>query len=89
MKQLDPLFVIRLLALFIGGLCLLYTTCVHGYHFGPGLSSPVDLHVDIKEAYEEKMKKEEEKEYSSKDYETHSSYQNDVGYCSDHGRDYN
>jgi hypothetical protein len=91
MKNLDPLFIARIIALSVGGAALLYATCCHGYHFGPGLSSPVDLHVDIKEAYEDKIKKEDPDLYEryTRDYDHHENNLRDEGYCGDHGRDYN
>lgn len=91
MKKLDPLFIARIIAISIAGVVLFYAKVCHAYHFGPGLSSPVDLHVDIEEAFHEKMKKEEPELYEkySRDYDSSSSYSRDEGYCGDHGRDYN
>jgi len=88
------MFVIRILALLLGGLALLYTTITHAYHFGPGLSSPVDLHVDLEHAYEERMEKEEPELKRAHERETRSydcndyAHSNDAGSCGDHGRDY-
>lgn len=90
------MFVARIAALIAGLIALLYVTLAHGYYFGPGLSSPVDLHVNLEEAFDEKMKKEEpelvrkrdyDRSYDCKDYEDNS-YRNDPGYHNDHGRDY-
>ena len=92
----DPMFVARIAALIAGLIALGYITCVQAYHFGPSISSPVDLHVNVENAFEEKMKKEEpelvrkknyDRSYDSKDCED-STYHNDPGYHSDHGRDY-
>ena len=91
----DPMFVIRIIALLFGALALFYTAVLHSYHFGPGLSSPVDLHIDIESGFDEKMKKEEPELYRSYEreknfdrYESSLTYENDTGYCGDHGRDY-